>query len=111
MSAHGTATQHDLAEINAFESSLPPVNGPRVTLLSPRHSGRVTRVTRDSSDSLRARARRASDESYVTNVLSMLTSDVGTSIQTYQFHCAYAYAVGLSKSHVTSVTGLESTPK
>ncbi len=58
-----------------------------VTSNFPHEIKGVTAVTRDSSDSLRARTRRASDESHVTNVLSNLTSDVGTRDLTYQFHC------------------------
>lgn len=82
-----------------------------VTRRNPRQQRGVTRVTRNSSDSLRARTRRASDESYVTHVISMLTSDVGTLLSTYRLHCVCALAVGINKKRVTSVTGLDRLSK
>jgi hypothetical protein len=84
---------------------------PIVTRRNPHQIKGVTRVTRNSSDSLRARTRRASDESCVPHVISMLTSDTGTSIQNYRFHCVCAPTVRLSKSRVTSVTRLERLSK
>ncbi|AYN57328.1 hypothetical protein PBI_BRIDGETTE_62 [Arthrobacter phage Bridgette] len=76
-----------------------------VTSNSPRHSGGVTLGTQLSSDSLRARTRRASDESYVPNVISRLTSDIKTRLQTYQLHCGRTHP-RLDLSKVVSLTSL-----
>ncbi len=58
-----------------------------VTRRNPRKIRPVTSVTQLSSHSLRARTRRPSQKSSVTNVISMLTSDVKTRNYNYQFHC------------------------
>lgn len=86
---------------------------PIVTAEKPQKNNGVTLVTRNSTDSLRARTRRPSDESHVPKVISMLTSDKVTSNQTYQADAgAHAHAVGLNKSHVTNVThGFKGLPK
>jgi hypothetical protein len=68
----------------------------------------VTRVTQLSSDSLRARARRANLKTYVTKVLSMLTSDTSdTKLQLSAPLRAHTPAGRLIKTRVTSVTRLE----
>lgn len=77
-----------------------------VTSNFPQEIKGVTSVTRDSSDSLRARTRRASDESHVTHVPSNLTSDVVTSNLTYQLHCGRTHPRSDS-SKIMSLTSLE----
>lgn len=82
----------------------------RVTSNFPHEIKGVTPVTQLSSDSLRARTRRTSDESYVTHVLSNLTSDASDATFDLSVSLrAYAPTVRLIKTHVTSVTGLGQT--
>lgn len=115
-STHATATAARPAANHPAQDASTPENSRKVT---PRDATakvmslpRVTRVTQLSDSALRARVRRASDESYVTHVISMLTSDTSdTTLELSVPLRAYALAVGLSKSHVTSVTGLERLPK
>lgn len=62
-----------------------------VTCRNPRQIRPVTSVTQLSSHSLRARTRRPSKKSSVTNVISMLTSDVKTRNYNYQLHCGHTH--------------------
>ncbi|UVK58467.1 hypothetical protein SEA_GLOBIWARMING_64 [Arthrobacter phage GlobiWarming] len=73
---------------------------------------RVTLVTQLSSDSLRARTRRASDETYVTHIISMLTSDTSdTTLQLSVSPRTHALAVRLIKTCVTNVTRVRQASK
>lgn len=111
-STYGAVSQHAQAPACPHQALIHSQDGLRVTANSPHEIRGVTRVTQLSSDSLRARARRTSNESYVTKVLSTLTSDTVTRKLTYQADAgAYAYAVRFNENHVTSVTRLERTEK
>lgn len=103
-STHGTVSQHAQAPACPNQALIHSQSSFRVTANFPHEIRGVTRVTQLSSHSLRARARRTSGKSYVTNVLSNLTSDTVTRNLTYQFHCGRTH----SRSRSSKVASLAS---
>lgn len=104
-----TAGTH-AANVGPSRPSMPAASDttPAVTF---RPKNPVTRVTRLSELGLGARARRANPKSYVTHVTRESQSDIGTLLSTYRPHAYARTHGGLTKTDVTSVTGLEKASK
>lgn len=114
--ARPTATAAPRTAIQAAPGSSTPANTPKVTFRDATQKvmslARVTRVTQLSDSALRARTRRTSDETYVTQTISMLISDTSdTTLELSAPLRAHAPTVRFNKTYVTSVTGLDRLPK
>ena len=109
-------THHDQGRPTATPRPIPGAHTPKTGQSDAKPEvvslPRVTRVTRNYRFVLRARVRRPNLKTYVTHVISTLTSDTSdTKLQLSVPLRAHALAVLLNKTHVTSVTRLERPPK